>query len=180
MSLEASRINYIEPRGAIKMKILFIQLDICDWGVTTNYDDLSSVIWSLTPNSKPYNVEGMFNSCSYGMVDMSESRILRNKVPIPCEGTTRTGVYYNSVTCPYIEWSEVANDYIRTYLKQINPESYKYKVYIINLPGGRSGVCSWGGMAYVGCGDDCRAWIHGSLSNVSIYLCGECGECAVI
>jgi hypothetical protein len=59
------------------------------------------------------------------------------------------------------EWSDVANDYVKHVLG-INWEDFKYKVYVVP-PGD---LCSWGGMGWVGCKSDCRAWISGDLWQV--------------
>jgi hypothetical protein len=60
------------------------------------------------------------------------------------------------------EWSDVANDWVRKHT-DINLDDWPFRVYVV--PGGE--VCGWGGMGYVGCYDDCRAWIHGDLWDVS-------------
>lgn len=73
----------------------------------------------------------------------------------------------------------MANQYVQNTLK-IKLSDYKYKIYI--MPKGN--LCSWGGMGYVGCVDDCRAWISGDLVNVRHRLCAvllplhTCGRCA--
>ncbi|KAF6265132.1 Gametolysin peptidase M11-domain-containing protein [Scenedesmus sp. NREL 46B-D3] len=56
------------------------------------------------------------------------------------------------------KWSDVANDYVKHVLG-INWEEFKYKIYVVP-PGD---LCSWGGLGWVGCKSDCRAWISGDL-----------------
>jgi hypothetical protein len=65
------------------------------------------------------------------------------------------------------EWSDVANDYVKHVLG-INWEDFKYKVYVVP-PGD---LCSWGGMGWVGCKSDCRAWISGDLWQVGCRQLG--------
>jgi hypothetical protein len=60
----------------------------------------------------------------------------------------------------------VANDYVKHVLG-IDWESFKYKVYVVP-PGD---LCSWGGMGWVGCKSDCRAWISGDLWMVRVAGC---------
>lgn len=63
----------------------------------------------------------------------------------------------------HAEWSDVANDYVQRVLG-IDWSAYKYKVYVV--PAGD--LCSWGGMGWVGCQRDCRAWISGDLWMVRV------------
>ena len=49
---------------------------------------------------------------------------------------------------------------------------YPFKVYVIP----KGGACGWGGMGYVGCFDDCRAWVNGDLWDVSARAAGQGGE----
>lgn len=58
------------------------------------------------------------------------------------------------------EWSDVANSHLSGL--GIKWEDYKHKLYVVP-PGD---MCSWGGMGYVGCTKDCRAWISGDLWQV--------------
>lgn len=60
------------------------------------------------------------------------------------------------------EWSDVAVDYLRHNLG-LELSLYTHKIFIV--PKGYT--CNWGGMGYVGCGDDCRAWISGDIWDVS-------------
>lgn len=71
------------------------------------------------------------------------------------------------------EWSDVANDWVSKNT-DINLDDYPHKVYVVV----KGDTCEWGGMGYVGCSDDCRAWINGDLWDVSGWW-GE-GESAVI
>jgi hypothetical protein len=56
----------------------------------------------------------------------------------------------------------MANVYLTQTLK-IDPEDYKYKIYIIP-----KGVCNWAGLADKGCAQNaCRVWIEGDHVEVS-------------
>lgn len=63
------------------------------------------------------------------------------------------------------EWSDVANDYVQHVLGY-KWQDFKYKIYVVP-PGD---LCSWGGMGWVGCLSDCRAWVSGDLWKVSVPL----------
>lgn len=72
------------------------------------------------------------------------------------------------------EWSDVANDWIRRNVPDLDLDRYPTKVYVV--PRGRT--CAWGGMGYVGCRDDCRVWIQGDLWAVRrarVCVCVEGG-----
>ncbi|KAF8054728.1 Abcb6 [Scenedesmus sp. PABB004] len=87
----------------------------------------------------------MLRSCSYSAAEFSlalGSRVVAAVVPIPCTGKTPWGAAYDSAACPFTEWSDVANEYVRTVLG-IEWSEYKYKVYVVP-PGD---LCAWGGMA---------------------------------
>lgn len=58
------------------------------------------------------------------------------------------------------EWSDTAHAYLGTI--GIKWQDYKHKLYVVP-PGD---LCSWGGMGYVGCTQDCRVWISGDLWQV--------------
>jgi hypothetical protein len=70
----------------------------------------------------------------------------------------------NNVICLDVEFSDMANDYVTKVLK-INLKEFKYKIYVVP----KGDLCNWGGMGYVGCVDDCRAWVNGDLVEVSCY-----------
>jgi hypothetical protein len=70
--------------------------------------------------------------------------------------------YLPWVSVTLAEWSDVANDYVQHVLGY-NWHEFQYKIYVVP-PGD---LCSWGGMGWVGCKDDCRAWISGDLWMVS-------------
>ena len=69
---------------------------------------------------------------------------------------------FRHVSCNCAEFSDMANDYLTKTLK-INLKDYKYKIYIVP----KGNLCNWGGMAYVGCVNDCRVWVSGDLVEVS-------------
>ncbi|GBF95823.1 hypothetical protein Rsub_08259 [Raphidocelis subcapitata] len=153
-----------QPRGKLHVKALVMQLDVCGRGVAAkDWDALDAVIW-YGPNSTRYGgrtVEGMFKGCSFEMAELSKAmggHLLRVPVPVPCAGKTPDGAAYNSSECPFNEWSDVANDWVRKHT-DINLDNWPFRVYVV--PKGE--VCGWGGMGYVGCYDDCRAWINGDL-----------------
>lgn len=54
----------------------------------------------------------------------------------------------------------MANEFVRGL--GIKLEDFKHKLYVVS-PGD---LCSWGGMGYVGCTKDCRAWVSGDLWQV--------------
>lgn len=54
----------------------------------------------------------------------------------------------------------MANQYVHD--QGIAWDTFKHKIYVVP-PGD---LCGWGGMGYVGCTQDCRAWISGDLWQV--------------
>lgn len=70
-----------------------------------------------------------------------------------------------------LEWSDVANAYIRNTLR-INLDAYPHKIYV--TPSG--GVCKWGGMGYVGCRGDCRVWVSGDVWDRAATYAHELGH----
>ncbi|WIA38079.1 hypothetical protein OEZ86_001448 [Tetradesmus obliquus] len=134
---------------------------VCGQGPATTPEKLAAALFEGEADSQPETLQGMFSSCSYGNADFSRSagcEVVSATVPIDCSGKTPWGAPFDSLTCPYTEWSDVANDYVKHVLG-INWEDFKYKVYVV--PPGE--LCSWGGMGWVGCKSDCRAWISGDL-----------------
>ncbi|KAF8055403.1 Abcb6 [Scenedesmus sp. PABB004] len=161
--LEAPRDVFLpdQPRGEVKMKALVMQLQVCGEGPATTPENLTAALFEGQPGSPAQTVEGMLRSCSYSAAEFSlalGSRVVAAVVPIPCTGKTPWGAAYDSAACPFTEWSDVANEYVRTVLG-IEWSEYKYKVYVVP-PGD---LCAWGGMGWVGCRDDCRAWVSGDL-----------------
>lgn len=57
----------------------------------------------------------------------------------------------------------MANEYLRKHVTEVSLDDYPFRVYIVP----KGDVCSWGGMGYIGCYDDCRTWVNGDLWDVS-------------
>jgi hypothetical protein len=55
---------------------------------------------------------------------------------------------------------------------RVDLDAYPHKIYI--TPSG--GVCKWGGMGYVGCRGDCRAWISGDVWDRAATYAHELGH----
>ncbi|KIY91517.1 hypothetical protein MNEG_16447 [Monoraphidium neglectum] len=125
---------------------------------------VEGAIWSGLPHSQNTTVESMMKGCSFGMGSVSLAdggHLLRVVVPIPCKGTTPEGTKYNSKECPFPEWSDVANEWIKVNRQDVKLSDWRHKIYIVV----KGETCGWGGMGYVGCEDDCRVWINGELWN---------------
>jgi len=77
-------------------------------------------------------------------------------------------INYDNSTCDYYSWASAAEQAAQ--LAGINLSLYRHRVFVLptSLP-----ACTWNGIANVGCGTFCRAWIAGSSGTIFAHELGH-------
>ncbi|KAG2485992.1 hypothetical protein HYH03_015314 [Edaphochlamys debaryana] len=133
-------------------------------------DDLPSALAAIRSGSglnvsaaaAPPSMERFFETCSYGKVRFRpEDNVVLGPVDVPCTGVSPTsGVPYNASQCKPDDlygWAAVAEQAVVAALGQAAAERLRHRLLILpQMP-----ACDWKGLAEVGCGDRCYAWIRG-------------------
>ncbi|MCO7226012.1 hypothetical protein [Pleionea sp. CnH1-48] len=84
-------------------------------------------------------------------------------------GPIQLGIAANK-ECKYSDWANAADNKLSE--SGTNLSQYRHRVYIFPPNVG----CSWAGLAHVGCGNTCRAWIETRISSMAYVLAHELGH----
>lgn len=137
------------------IKTLTMILSVCNRFATTNPSEVSR---TLATNA--INLKDMIQVCSANKSSLS-TYVLPNVIQIPCD----TKNAYPS--CNVYEWANFADEYARQVMR-IPLTRYTTRMYILPPESG----CGFGGLGMIGpCGNQCRVWINGKISNeVAVYF----------
>ena len=137
------------------LKTITMILSVCNRFATTNPSEVAHTLTQST-----YNVNEMIRTCSANKSSLS-SYVVPNILQIPCDANNA----YPS--CNVYEWANYADDYI-TQMMHIPLSKYNTRIYILPPESG----CGFGGLGMIGpCGNQCRVWINGKISNeVAVYF----------
>lgn len=110
------------------------------------------------------SVAGLYHEASLGQMSF----------PADSDGDGNPDVFgpfainYNNSTCDYYSWAYAAESAAQ--LAGIDLSLYRHRVFVLptTLP-----ACSWNGIANVGCGAFCRAWVAGSSGTIFAHELGH-------
>ncbi len=110
------------------------------------------------------SVDGLYREASLGKVSF----------PSDTDGDGNPDVFgpfainYDNSTCDYYSWAYAAE--LAAQNAGIDLSLYRHRVFVLptSLP-----ACSWNGIANVGCGTFCRAWIAGSSGTIFAHELGH-------
>lgn len=153
--LSVSLTNWLVSAVAQPMKTLTMILSVCSRNAITSPSDMVRVLKTNT-----YNVKDMIRTCSANHSSF-ETYVLPNVVQIPCDSKNA----YPS--CNVYNWATFADNYV-TQMMSIPINKYNTRIYILPENSG----CGFGGLGTIGpCGNECRIWINGKISNeVAVYF----------
>ena len=101
-----------------------------------------------------------YTQCSFGRTtfDPEDNIIVDGVVHVPCSGTFMSLAYNLETSCGAAEIYALAN-YADQYAITKGIDVAKLKRRILIMPS--TSFCPWAGLANVGCGNSCTAWING-------------------
>lgn len=112
------------------------------------------------------SVDGLYREASLGQMSF----------PADTDGDGKPDVFgpfainYDNATCDYYSWAYAAE--AAAQLAGIDLSLYRHRVFVLprtsELPS-----CSWAGVANVGCGTFCRAWIAGTTGMIFAHELGH-------
>ena len=105
-------------------------------------------------------LENFFSSCSYGKAAFKpENNFLLGPVVLPCNGSVGSKAWNGSPssTCSSNDFYGWAN-FVDSYATSQGFALSSFSRRVLLLPGISS--CRWSGLANVGCGGSCHAWIN--------------------
>lgn len=110
------------------------------------------------------SVDGLYREASLGQVTF----------PADTDGDGKPDVFgpfainYDNSTCDYYSWAYAAE--AAAQMAGVDLSLYRHRVFVLptSLPS-----CSWNGIANVGCGSFCRAWIAGSSGTIFAHELGH-------
>lgn len=110
------------------------------------------------------SVDGLYREASLGQLTF----------PADTNGDGHPDVFgpfsinYDNATCDYYSWAYAAESAAQ--LAGIDLSLYRHRVFVLptSLP-----ACSWNGIANVGCGNFCSAWIVGSSGAIFAHELGH-------
>lgn len=119
-------------------------------------------LWVSPPSTSARSMQAFFRECSYGRLRANASSNIvvdLTRMPSPCAGTWNRQAWSASRcgTAEIFGWYTWALDYVAKNMPHINATAYDRKVIV--LPA--TPACPWSGLASVGCGGLCIAWING-------------------
>ncbi|MBS3953917.1 MAG: hypothetical protein KGZ88_13290 [Methylomicrobium sp.] len=120
------------------------------------------IIGHMYTNSR--SVDGLYREASLGQLGFNPD----------ADGDSKPDVFgpfainYDNSTCGYYDWAAAAEAAAQA--SGIDLSQYRHRVFVLpnNLPS-----CSWAGIANVGCGTFCRAWIAGSTGMIFTHELGH-------
>ncbi|KAG2429997.1 hypothetical protein HYH02_013825 [Chlamydomonas schloesseri] len=109
----------------------------------------------------PYTMQGYFEGCSYGKMRFEPSEnIVVGPVDVPCAGVSaKSGTPYSAASCNPDDVYGFADAAEAAAVRQYGVNLSKYRHRLVVLP--QLASCGWKGLAEVGCGDYCYAWVKG-------------------
>lgn len=130
-------------------KTVVLMVDLSNAKASTRYT-LAQIVGQMYGNS--LSVDGLYREASLGQVTF----------PADTDGNGQADVFgpfaisYDNSTCDYYGWASAAETAAQA--AGIDLSLYKHRVFVLprysDLP-----ACTWAGIANVGCGTYCRAWI---------------------
>ncbi|MDP2224882.1 hypothetical protein [Nitrosomonas sp.] len=110
------------------------------------------------------SVDGLYREASLGQMSF----------PADTDGDGKPDVFgpfainYDNATCDYYSWAYAAE--AAAQLAGVDLSLYRHRVFVLptSLP-----ACSWNGIANVGCGTFCRAWVAGSSGTIFAHELGH-------
>ncbi len=112
------------------------------------------------------SVDGLYREASLGQMSF----------PADTDGNGQPDIFgpftvnYDNSNCDYYSWASAAESAAQA--AGVNLSLYKHRVFVLPntsvLPS-----CSWAGIANVGCGTFCRAWISGSTGMIFAHELGH-------
>ena len=97
------------------------------------------------------NVDGCFGDSSYGALGFGGQSYPGTAMDVVRVAITEAS---QSLSCQYYDWAAAADAAARA--RGINLGAYQHRMYVLPETSG----CGWAGLAYVGCGDTCQAWVR--------------------
>ena len=130
-------------------RAVVLMVDLSNVRASTRYT-LAQIAGQMYTNS--LSVDGVYREASLGQMSF----------PADTDGNGQPDVFgpfainYDNSTCDYYSWASAAETAAQA--AGINLSLYKHRVFVLprysDLP-----ACTWAGIANVGCGTFCRAWI---------------------
>jgi hypothetical protein len=135
--------------GTDERRAVVLMVDLNDASASTRYtlDQVAANMWTGSRS-----VDGLFQETSFGQL----------RFPPDSDGDFEPDVFgpfsinYSGTSCNYYDWAVAAESAAQA--AGVDLSLYRHRVLVLprhnDLPG-----CSWSGIANVGCGSFCRAWI---------------------
>ena len=135
--------------GTEERRAVVLMVDLNDASASTRYtlDQVAANMWT-----GPRSVDGLFQETSLGQL----------RFPADSDGDFEPDVFgpfsinHSGTSCDYYDWAIAAESAAQA--AGVDLSLYRHRVLVLprynELPG-----CSWAGVANVGCGSFCRAWI---------------------
>lgn len=131
---------------------------------TSSYTSPSQVAGHMFTNTR--SVDGLYHEASMGQM----------RFPADTDGDGSPDVFgpftinYDNSTCSYYNWATAAEEAAQA--AGVELSLYRHRVFVLprtaDLP-----ACSWAGIANVGCGTFCRAWIAGQTGMIYAHELGH-------
>lgn len=139
------------------IRALTMILSVCNrYAATTPIE----VQQTLSTSRSGWNVKDMIQICSFNKSSFS-NQVVPNVIQIPCD--TKNAY----PTCNVYDWANYADTYTNQMMR-VPSQKYNTRIYVLPPESG----CGFGGLGMIGpCGNDCRVWVNGKISNqVSVYF----------
>lgn len=130
-------------------KAVVLMVDLTNAKASSRYT-LAQIAGQMYTNSR--SVDGLYREASLGQVSF----------PADTDGNGQADVFgpfaisYDNSNCDYYSWASAAETAAQA--AGVNLSLYRHRVFVLprysDLP-----ACTWAGIANVGCGTYCRAWI---------------------
>ena len=124
----------------------------------------SQIVGNMFTNAR--SVDGLYREASLGQTSF----------PADTDGNGQPDVFgpfainYDNSTCNYYDWAYAAEAAAQN--AGVNLSLYRHRVFVLPNTGSLPS-CSWAGIANVGCGTFCRAWIAGSTGMIFTHELGH-------
>jgi hypothetical protein len=146
------------PAALNLRRVVVLMVDLANAKASTRYT-LAGVTGQMYTNGQ--SVDGLYRQASFGQVGFAPDS---NGDGAP-DVFGPFAIAYDNSTCDYYGWANAAESAAQA--AGINLSLYQHRVFILprysDLP-----ACSWAGLANVGCGTFCRAWIAEAESGMVI------------
>ncbi|GAX73434.1 hypothetical protein CEUSTIGMA_g886.t1 [Chlamydomonas eustigma] len=171
--------DFVDGSGVVELTSIAFLVNICGNTNTLPLESLQA-FWLDEyggPAASPVGstLQDYYSTCSYNKVSFSSANnLIVGPIDLPCTGVTNYGANWSAGSCgtnDILGWAQYCENYAT---QTLGIDLTKYIRHILILP--IMDACGWAGLASVGCGSTCYAWMQGGYGDSPDSVFHELGH----